>query len=60
MKEEIMKELKEHGINPIGSYAKLPEIIEYAIDTVRAFGYETWVSNSTVGTIIKKIVEKLA
>jgi len=57
---EIEAKIKEAGITLTASNKNLPEIISDAIDTVRAFGYETWISESVMGSKIKNIIKQLA
>lgn len=57
---EIEAKIKEAGITLTESNKNLPEIISNAIDTVRAFGYVTWLSDTTMGKKIRNIVQELA
>ena len=58
--EEIKAEIEKAGIILTESNKNLPEIISDAIDTVRAFGYITWLNESTMGLKVRNIVKKLA
>ena len=58
-KELIIKNLLEAGINPVGSYKSLPDVIGDAVETIDTFGYDYWLTTTSTGPKIKTIVKKL-
>lgn len=48
--------LRQNGIEPVGSFSSLPQIIVDAVETVNAFGKDFWLESTTAGRIVKKIV----
>jgi hypothetical protein len=61
IREEILKELKLAGINPVGSFQKLPYTMERAISDIKELGIEFFNKNYLMmGTVTKEIVLRLA
>ena len=60
MRDQILKELKLAGINPVGSLQKLPQSIERHISNIKELGMDYFNKNNNLGSVTKEIVLRLA
>lgn len=58
-RDDVIEMLRDRGINPVGSYANLPDTIIDAVEDIKLFGWNYWKKRTTMGGQIEEIIREI-